>query len=482
MAKTNPIHPADLVGYGRLAIAATLAITSIVEAMHVNIARSSGIDDPPAPGRARGIAGTVYKSVRGATRLVGGGIDAILARVVPMLAQSSSSPEREAVLAALNGVIGDYLAETNNPLAISMCLRRNGKPLILEKQALAAARPRASSKLLVLVHGLGMNDLKWKREGHDHGEALARDLGYTPIYLFYNSGLHVSTNGRALAEMLEVLVQQWPVPLEEFVIIGHSMGGLVSRAAYHYGTLANHDWTRKLRKLIFLGTPHHGSPLERGGNLLNVAFELSSYTNALARLGRIRSAGITDLRYGNLLDEDWQSRDRFAHAGDLRQPVPLPKQVQCYAAAAATSEHPDSLSSVVLGDGLVTVSSALGRHSDPKLTLRFAKSRRWVGHGLRHFDLLSHARVYEQIRKWVASPSRTRQTTISSRATNRESAYWSSPSRQFLATTVKRNLAIDHNRHELVALGVLELHDLMTAAGQLSPSTRLFRSATPIWG
>src|SRR5271166_1587328 len=255
--------------------------------MHRNIAGPSNMDGDARPGRTTGITGAVYSSVRGATRLVGEGIDAILAQAIPMLGESGSSPEREAVLAVLNGIIGDYLAETKNPLAISMCMRRNGKPLDLERQALAAAIPGATSKLVVLVHGLGMNDLKWKREGHDHGEALACDLGYTPIYLHYNSGLHISTNGRALAELLELLVEQWPVPLEEFVMIGHSMGGLVSRAAYHYGTLANHAWTRKLRKLIFLGTPHHGSPLERGGNWMNFVFQLSKYTNPLARLGKI---------------------------------------------------------------------------------------------------------------------------------------------------------------------------------------------------
>jgi len=406
MAKTNRIQPADLVGYSRLAVAGTVELTWLVEAMHRNIAGPSNMDGDARPGRTTGITGAVYSSVRGATRLVGEGIDAILAQAIPMLGESGSSPEREAVLAVLNGIIGDYLADTNNALAISMCMRRNGKPLDLERQALAAAIPAASSKLVVLVHGLGMNDLKWKREGHDHGEALACDLGYTPIYLHYNSGLHISTNGRALAELLELLVEQWPVPLEEFVMIGHSMGGLVSRAAYHYGTLANHAWTRKLRKLIFLGTPHHGSPLERGGNWVNFVFQLSKYTNPLARLGKIRSAGVTDLRYGNLLDEDWQSCDRFRISGDLRRPVPLPEKIKCYAMAVSTSEHPGSVSSVFLGDGLVPVASALGRHSDPKRTLLFTKSRQWVGYGMRHFDLLSHLSVYEVIKKWVASPSR----------------------------------------------------------------------------
>ena len=59
-----------------------------------------------------------------------------------------------------------------------------------------------------------MNDLQWSRDGHDHGTALAADLGYTPLYLHYNTGEHISTNGRRLANLLESLVQEWPQPVE----------------------------------------------------------------------------------------------------------------------------------------------------------------------------------------------------------------------------------------------------------------------------
>ena len=200
------------------------------------------------------------------------------------------------------------------------------------------AIPHAGGKLVVLLHGLCMNDLQWKRKGHDHGVSLARDLAYTPVYLHYNSGLHVSTNGRAFAERLETLVQLWPVPLTELVIIGHSMGGLVARSACHYGALARHEWVRRLDKLVFVGTPHHGAPLERGGNWVDLLLGASRYSAPLARLGKIRSAGITDLRFGNLLDEDWNKRDRFKRTGDLRLPVPLPQGVACYAIAATTGK------------------------------------------------------------------------------------------------------------------------------------------------
>ncbi|MGO9274645.1 MAG: esterase/lipase family protein [Terriglobia bacterium] len=403
MTSTAPVHPSDLWGFSRLAIDATAGLADLVETMHSTIARAPGILDGTAPRPANGTAGLVYETVRAVTKLVGGGIDAILGPVVPVPGGRRLSPEREAVLAALNGVMGDYLAATDNPLAISMRLRRNGRPLTLERQALAAATPRLGSKLLVLVHGLCMNDLQWTRHRHNHGKALARELGFTPVQLHYNTGLHVSANGRAFADLMEALVEKWPVPLRELAIIGHSVGGLVSRSAYYYGTAAGHRWPRRLRKLVFLGTPHHGSGLERGGNWVNILLGLSPYSEPFARLGKIRSAGITDLRYGNLLDEDWEGIDRFEHSGDLRRPVPLPTRVRCYTIAAAMGKKVGNLGGELLGDGLVPLNSALGRHKDPRLTLALAKSRQWVGYDMNHWDLLSHPAVYKQIKYWLAS-------------------------------------------------------------------------------
>jgi len=307
------------------------------------------------------------------------------------------------MLAALNGVLGDHLAASNNPLAISMRLRRDGQSLELEGQALAAAIPQPSGKILLLVHGLCSNDLHWNRQGHDHGAALAADLGYTHIYLHYNTGLHISTNGRAFADMIEALLHCWPVPVEEVVIIGYSMGGLVSRSACHYSTVAGHDWLRRLRKIVFLGTPHHGVPLERGGNWVNIILGVSPYTAALARLGKIRSAGITDLRYGNLLNEDWENWDRFAHFSDRRRSVPLPNGVQWYTIGATTGKTADDRSDPLFGDGLVPLHSALGYHKNPSLTLPFRESQQWIGYDMNHLDLLHRREVYNQMRQWLAS-------------------------------------------------------------------------------
>jgi pimeloyl-ACP methyl ester carboxylesterase len=362
----------------RLVIDATAGVTDVAEAMHRNIAWVPG-------------AGLVYRCIRGITRLVGGGIDVGLAPF-SALGEGGSSTGREAVLAALNGVLGDHLAATGNPLAIPMRWRQGGEP----------AAPSAGRRLLVLAHGLCMNDLQWNRKGHDHGSALARDLGFTPVYLLYNSGLHISTNGRAFAGLLEGLVARWPVPVEEMVILGHSMGGLVTRSACHYGRTAGHAWLHPLKKIVFLGTPHHGSALERGGNRIDSALDISRYTAPLGRLGKIRSAGITDLRHGNVLDEDWAGHDRFEKSEDPRQPILLPDGVQCYAMAAAAREA-GSLKTRLFGDGLVPVKSALGRHEEAGRNLHFPESRQWIAPGMTHFDLLHRPEAYEKIREWLAA-------------------------------------------------------------------------------
>jgi hypothetical protein len=377
----------DLRGVARLAVEATTGVAGIVEDMQ---------------GPTLGIAGLVHRSIRGVTRLVGGSVDALVAPFVPLLGETRSRPEREAVLAVLNGVIGDHLEATRNPLAIPMRVRRGGEVLELDRGRLAEALPDAGARILVLVHGSCMNDLRWTRNGHEHGAALARDLGYTPVHLHYNSGLHVSNNGKAFAAILERLVEAWPVPVEELVLLCHSMGGLVARSACHVGERAGHRWTRLPTRMVFLGTPHHGAPAERLGNWVDVALSTAPFTGPLARLGRIRSAGVTDLRHGSLLDEDWEGRDRFRHGPDRRRPVPLPRKVKCLAVAASKAAGPDA---PARGDGLVPVDSALGLHPDPARTLDLPESHRWVAYGTDHFGLLDRPEVYAHVRDWLAGPT-----------------------------------------------------------------------------
>ena len=378
----------DLRGATRLVVEATQGVAGIVEDMQ---------------GPTMGIAGLVHRGIRGVTRLVGGSVDAVLAPFVPLLGETRSRPAMEAALAALNGVVGDHLAATGNPLAIRMRFRREGVPLELRRASLASALPDASGRILVLVHGSCMNDLLWSRNGHDHGAALARDLGYTPVYLHYDSGMHVSTNGRDLALLLEELVAAWPVRVADVSLLGHSMGGLVSRSACHQAEEGGMRWRRHLRTMVFLGTPHHGAPAERLGNWVNVVLGAAPFTGPLARLPRIRSAGVTDLRHGSLLEADWQGRDRFGRGPDRRRPVPLPRRVRCLAVAASMARGPDA---PPRGDGLVPVDSALGRHPDPDRTLSLPASGRFIAYGAGHLDLLDRPEVYARLRDWLRGGGR----------------------------------------------------------------------------
>jgi pimeloyl-ACP methyl ester carboxylesterase len=393
--------PSDLRGASRLATDATLQATRLVETMHHNIARTPGVLGRPTLAPTRGITGLVYRSVRGLTRLVGSSVDASLAALEPLLGAGSSWAGRDTVLAVLNGVLGDHLESSGNPLAIEMQLRHDGVPLELTPQGLAGALPGATGKVAVLVHGLCMGDRQWTRKGHDHGQALARDLGYTPVYVRYNSGLHVSSNGRRLASLLEALTSSWPLPIEDLAIIGHSMGGLVARSAVHYGRRGRRRWPGQLRRMIFIGTPHHGAPLERGGAWVDMLFGASPYTVAFTQLGRMRSAGVTDLRHGSLLDDDWKGADRFALAEDRRHVVPLPRGVACYAIAGVAGESTTGAGARLIGDGLVPLASALGRHRDARRRLAIAEDRQWIGEKTGHLDLLSSHRVYRRLRQWL---------------------------------------------------------------------------------
>jgi pimeloyl-ACP methyl ester carboxylesterase len=401
--KAAALSLSDVLGLGRLAADGAAAITGLVEQMHNSILDTPGLA-PIAQPVTGGVTRLVYRGVRGAFRLTSKGIGGATALLGASGGDEPASPGRAVALAALNGVVGDHLASTGNPLALTMRFRREGRALKLDRDSLAEALPDATAKLAVLVHGLCVSDLQWTRANHDHGAALARDLGFTPVYLSYNSGLHISTNGRAFAEALEALVAAWPVEIDDFIVIGHSMGGLVARSACRYGEEAGHAWRGKLKTLVFLGTPHHGAPLERIGNWVDVILGKAPYAAAFGRLGKIRSAGVTDLRYGNLMDEDWRGRDRFAREPDSRRPVPLPEGVACYAIAATTATEAGGIKDRLVGDGLVPVASALGHHKDAAKALKFPAARQWVASETGHLDLLSRRDVYERIEGWLAQP------------------------------------------------------------------------------
>lgn len=384
-------HLSDLRGATRLAFDATAGITGIVERTHRTVQLRPGPLGRPARDRPRGITGFVYRRILGTQRLIGQALDAGLAPLEAILPEGEATDRRDALVAALNGVYGDHLARSQNPLAIKMSLRHRGRIVDPENPAAllgSSGKPVRADRLLLLVHGLCLNDRQWMRDGHDHGAALAADLGYLPLYVRYNSGLHVASNGQLLAGMLEMLLGHWPVPVKELVIVGHSMGGLVARSACYHGLAEDHAWPGSLHKLVFLGTPHHGAPLERGGHWLDLLMGLSPYSVPFARIGKMRSAGITDLRHGSI------TRGRH-------ETVPLPEDVQCYAAAATLAEQRSPLAERLVGDGLVPLNSALGRHVDDAHSLIIPDDHQWTGYRIGHMEMLNHRDVYAQLRAWL---------------------------------------------------------------------------------
>jgi len=386
MAKPNRTHLADLRGATRLAVDATVGITNLVEKMHHTIQ----LRHPPlGASRAdatRGLTGLIYRTVRGTTQLIGRGLDASLAPVAALLPDGESSAARDAWVSAINGIYGDHLVHTRNPLAIEMSLRHRGQRV--DRENPAAGLSDATGRVLVFVHGLCLNEQHWSREEQAHAETLAAELGYTALYLRYNSGLSIADNGRAFTDLLEARLRSWPVAVQELAIVGHSMGGLVARSACHYGRLANHAWPQALRRLVFLGTPHHGAPLERGGHRLDYVMELSPYVAPFTSLGKARSAGIADLRYGSITDNEQEF-------------VQLPEGVDCYALVATLGTRRSPLADRLIGDGLVPLDSALGQHRDALRTLAIPKTRQWISYEMGHLELLSRPEVYAQLRRWL---------------------------------------------------------------------------------
>ena len=413
------LHASDIQGLAQLATRGALSVADLAETVHGTVYKTVAVPFGPlgqafvdrAAGttgvRASGITGLVYGSVRGVARLAGGAVNAALAGAAPLLPRRASSPQREAMLSALNGVLGDQLLETSNPLTISMSLRHQGQTLLLNKSSLAQTLPDATGKILLLVHGLCMNDLQWGAADagghHNHGEILAQALGYTPVYLHYNSGLHTSINGEQLAALLDELVRAWPVPITDLSLLVHSMGGLVARSACEYARTAGLGWRAHLKQMVFLGTPHHGAPLERVGNWLDRVLGSNAVTRPFARIGQMRSSGITDLRHGYVLAAHWEGQNRFDFASSdhlaARQALPLPEGVACFAVAGTTSKPAGNCS--LIGDGLVPVASALGMHANAALTLEFPPANQFVAYGTDHLALLKSEVIAAQLVRWL---------------------------------------------------------------------------------
>jgi pimeloyl-ACP methyl ester carboxylesterase len=398
----------EVTAIGELAGRTLAGASAMVRDLHMAVAERAFTAAGPGGAPARlihdGVAEGLYGGVRAALgalpRVAGSAFARSTADHAPALAQS---PRGSLALAALNAYVGDALAATGSELALAMTLRHHGADLSLHPDELARALPDAGPRVAIFVHGLGETDASWRLRADarrpGYGACLQRDVGHTPIELRYNTGLHISDNGRALATLLEELREAWPVALEELVIVGHSMGGLVARSACHYGQSEGHGWTSAVRHVFCLGSPHLGAPLEKGVNALGWALRRVPETRPLANVLDVRSVGIKDLRYGSCVEEDWCDCDPDELLTDRCHDVPLLPAARFYFVAATLSRRPGDPLGAILGDLLVRVPSASGAGRRRQIGFAIEDGHR-VG-GLTHFDLLNHPAVYDQIRAWI---------------------------------------------------------------------------------
>ena len=378
--------------------------------MHVGIAerafRAVGPSARPVQVIHDAISRRAYAAISSGAARVGRSADEVLERErIGERLDLSATPRGSALIAALSGLIGDRLERSQSDLHQPISLRIDGEAIPTDGDSLRAAFSEPCARLVVFVHGLMGTEFYWQlgaAHAHDaYGARLATDIGCTPLYVRYNSGLHISENGRSLAALLDEVIDAWPLPVDEVALVGHSMGGLVARSACHQGSARGQRWTQLVRHVISLGTPHLGAPLEQGVHVASAALASLPETRMLANFLRRRSAGIRDLRHGSLVDEDWRGRDPDALRAAVCKEVPLlPGAVHCFVSATITrsSHHPLGR---MLGDTLVLVPSASGRGRTRRIPFD-AEHGRHVG-SAHHLALLNHPEVYEHLRVWLGS-------------------------------------------------------------------------------
>jgi triacylglycerol lipase len=383
---------------------------------------------------------------------------------------SSSSITRKAT-AILNGVVGDYLDASANPLSLEMGFYRKGTDRLLDLSSFSMAldqgsslagvgfgddvdddearsmtnattsRERTKRKICILVHGLTDDESTWefdesKNTGTrgDYGSLLQRDFGAAPLYVRYNTGLHISTNGRKLNHLMNQLMAPIRVNSDindnndvhdfscEIMFVCHSMGGLVTRSALHYGVQEKSPWVSKVTRVVFLGTPHQGSHWEQLGNVVSKALGSVPlpYMKLAEKTANLRSAGIKDLRYGYILDEDWQETKTDDHNNEddtdnavendysffknTKKRAHFVDSIAYFVATGTVTANPRHLLSQWIGDALVQKASAEGRSENQEHHLGFNPDNFCEFAGVGHVQLARDPAVYEQIKTWFETP------------------------------------------------------------------------------
>ena len=310
----------------------------------------------------------------------------------------------EQAIAVLNGLVGDYLERQDNGLATDMAFHDAGHALELSAAGIQRAHPRPTGRAAVFVHGVMCTESVWHFPGaaadaSDYGRMLQRDLGITPFYVRYNSGRSIADNGAALATLLDALHAAYPLELQELIPIGYSMGGLLVRSACHVAAARELSWLPRLKRAIYVGTPHVGAPAERVGRIVSRLLHAipAPYTRLVGDIAELRSAGVKDLG-----DADLRHGDRAADSGrlslrDRRHPVPLLSGIDHALVAGSLSMDPRV--AALFGDSIVPLRSATAQQTITPGAIDLPDDRIAVFPGRNHLDLAHDAEVYAFIKR-----------------------------------------------------------------------------------
>lgn len=401
--KTIPEAPAA--SYAPIIGTALEAATSSVQAMHQAIAGKTFDSLQLVPGLSvptrivQGMHDAISQGVYAAVRHSGGAAFAMAAGIERLTADASREPKGKELRlrSALNGVMGDRLAASGSPLAVQLGLFYEGRPLAVSPAELV----HLPKRVCLFIHGLACDEQSWNLRSDAwgaspwashlalgtpvrYGALLQDELGIGSIYIRYNTGLAIDDNAQQLSALLARLARAAP-HVKEWLLVGHSMGGLVARAALEYGRAEVQAWAARAPMLICLGSPHQGASLEKLGHVASLALGVSKVTQPLGHIANARSQGVKDLRHG------------LKGRGAARA---LPAALALRFISASLGDASDSLMGPIIGklfgDGLVSNSSA----SDEGLG---GDVQRVEIRGIGHMALLNHPRVYAVLREWLGA-------------------------------------------------------------------------------
>ena len=397
---------------GDAAAAALSTGVAIARDLHLAVADRAFDAVGPAGTTVRVAHDGVARTLYGAAVALSRWVPRIAATAGSVAISSESAPlgatkRGNSALGAINGLWGDHLVAGGNELVIDMAVRVGGEDLEIDPAAVRDAFPASSGRLAVFVHGLCETDDSWQPSSDRQqskgavafGEGVA-ELGFTPVFVRYNSGRRIFDSGARLSALLAGLVDAWPVPVGEIVLIGHSMGGLVARSACHHADENGESWVRLTSSLFGLGAPHLGAPLERVVNVAAWTLRKIPETKGFATLLNGRSVGVKDLRFGSLLEGDWNDVDPDGFLTGRAEAVPFLDHIDYFFIGATVTRNPRHPLGLVVGDLLVQYNSASATQRRSRSSFPI-DNRHHIG-GITHFDLLTHQDVFAQLERWLS--------------------------------------------------------------------------------